>query len=230
MTLAELARLESQGPGLRDVFGYIDNVGNGAYAVTPNGMSGGEQGWGTTGLGLEVANTQANNGADGNQAQAPVTFKPDDVFRGAVTMRPQSPNGEGSGGWFFDVDGSKLPQTRFGDITRAAPVHQGHTDLYNPNVQYNDENYGQITDARNVNTQSWSDMVMPALLSAAMGGMGMLGAPALGTQLVGLARTLGNGGDITGGILGMLGQQFGLPSWATTLGRLAYDQFGDRKP
>src|SRR5690606_2898578 len=126
-----------------------------------------------------------------------------------------------------EVDGSKLPTTRFGDVTRTAPVN-AHTPLFNPALVYDDPQYGRITDARNVRPDKLNQMVGMMLPSLAMGGIGLLGAPALGTQLVGLARALGNGGNGLGNLIGILGGQFGLPSWATSLAQLGARQIGGR--
>ena len=232
LSSADLASLlrqrESQAPqGLQDIFGYIDNQGSPGFAVTPNGANGDNAGWGTSGLGLSYANTQANNGADGNQAQAPVTFKPPDQYAAGVTLSPNSPSGEGSGGYHFNVDPSKFPQTRFGNITNAAPVG-GHTPLIDPRYVYDDPNYGRITDARNVRPDKFNQMAQMALMSAALGGIGYLGAPALGTQLVNLARTFGNGGNGIGNLISIIGSQLGLPSWGTTLAQLAAGSLGNR--
>jgi len=207
---------------LQDIYGYIDNVGNNAFAITPNQMPGGEQGWGTTGLGLTQADTQANNGADGNMPQSPVNFAPPDLFRAGVSLSPNSSNNEGSGGYHFNVDGSKFPTTRFGDVTRTAPVGQG-VDLYRPDMVYDDPNYGRITDARNVKPDQLNAMAGPAIMAAATMGMGLLGAPAIGAQLVGLARGISEGGlrGGAGGLASILGSAFGLPSWATNIGRTA---------
>lgn len=215
-SLASLAKGD-----LRDVYGYIDNSGNTAYAFGPNAPQGDNPGWGTTGAGLAWAD-QSGQGADGNVPSPAVTFNPRDAFRDAVTLSPQSASGEGSGGYRFDVDGSKLPQTRFGDVTRTAPVDWS-TQMFNPRMTYDDPNYGQITFAPNVDARSISDYIGPALIAAATAGIGALGAPALATQLVSLARTLGNGGDGIGALLSIIGGQLGVPSEVTTLGRLAMD-------
>ncbi len=225
---ALLAQREAQAPqGLQDIFGYIDNQGTGSYAHTPNGANGDNAGLGSTGLGLSYADPQANNGADGNQAQAPVTFKPPSQYAAGVTLSPNSPNGEGSGGYHFNVDPSKFPQTRFGDVTNAAPVGS-NTPIFDRRYVYDDPNYGQITFAQNVKPDKFNAMVWPALISAAIGGMGYLGAPALGGQLVNLARTFGNGGNGVGNILGIIGSQLGLPSLGTTLAQLAAGALGNR--
>lgn len=230
MTLAELTRearrnmgLEAGDPsGMGDIYDYIDNSGNAAVAITPNGMSGGEQGWGSTGLGLTPANTQANNGGDGNAPQAGVTFNPREALQGIVSMIPNSANGEGSGGYQFRVDGSKAPQTRFGDVNITARVTDDDMgDVIDPRLVYDDPVYGRITHARNMDRRSISDMIGPLIVSGAMGGIGMLGAPSLATSLVGLGRAAGEGGDIWGRLLGMIGGQLGLPGWATSLGQLA---------
>lgn len=213
-SLAQLARSKS----LRDIYGYIDNVGNSVSAITPNEHAGDEAGWGTSGAGVSVAPNWGR--AEGDSASPRLLFQPDAAFADAVQLASNSANGEGSGGFRFLVDGGKLPQTRFGDVTRTAPV-DGSQRLINPNLVYDDPNYGRITDARNVDTRSISDLAGPLFISLATMGMGALGAPAIATQLVNLARTLGNGGDGLSQILAMIAGQAGVPSEITTLGQLA---------
>lgn len=209
---------------LRDIYDYIDNQGNAAFAITPNNMSGGEQGWGSTGPGLEFTDPQANNGADGNQRQDQYTFDPGELFRHGITLSSNAGHqGEGSGGFRYMVDGSKFPTTRFGDVTQTAPVDDG-TRLRNPNLRYNDENYGDITHHQNVRINPFNQYFMQALMTGAMGGISALGAPALATQLVSLGRTLGMGGDPTSILLRMVGGQLGLPGWTTQLASLALGQ------
>lgn len=209
---------------LRDVYGYIDNSGNTAYAFGPNEANGDNPGWGTTGGGLAWAD-QSGQGADGNVPASAVTFNPRDPFRGAVSLISNSANNEGSGGFRFDVDGSKLPQTRFGDVTRTAAVDDS-TRVFDPSMVYDDQNYGRITHGANVDARSWSDMVGPALVAAAMAGIGALGAPTWATSLVGGARGLAEGGARggAGAILGALGSLAGVPGWMTGIGRFALSQ------
>lgn len=217
--------VKSGPPPLAGIFGYIDNQGTGFVGGTPNQHDGGEAGLGTTALGVNYADPQANNGADGNMPQAPLTFKPPAQFAQGITMMPNSTNGEGSGGFRFDVDASKFPQTRFGDVTRSAPVN-AHSHLINPNLVYDDPNYGRITDARNIRPDQLNSMAWPALMSLAMAGMGSLGMPSFAGALVNGARGFGSG-NMGGGLsalLGAAGGAFGLPSWATSLGRLALAQ------
>jgi len=168
----------------------------------------------------------------------------DPRFAGVVRFASNAGHSnEGSGSWRAEVDGSKLPTTRFGDVTRTAPVN-AHTPLFNPALVYDDPQYGRITDARNVRPDKLNQMVGMMLPSLAMSGIGALAAPAaiaggglfggsfnpatLGTQLVGLARALGNGGNGLGNLIGILGGQFGLPSWATSLAQLGARQIGGR--
>ena len=230
--LAELLRKQEQAdPTLRDIYSYIDNMGSGAVNQGPNEHDGNEAGWGSTGLGMEFADTQANNGADGNAPQAPVVFKPPELFAPGITLGQNNQN-EGSSNYHYNVDPSKFPQTRYGDVTSTAPV-EWNTELYNPNNRYDDDNYGNITRASNVNTQSWSDMVFPAIM-AAFGGI--VGMPAIATQLVQLAAQFGNGGGLNwGSLASILAGQAGinLPPGTSTAINTIINQLqnnGGKKP
>lgn len=230
-TLGELARLRlksgeaGSGAPFADVYDYIDNSGNAAYAHAPNIQAGGEQSWGSTGPGMAYADPAANGGSDGNQAQAPVTFDPRDAYEGIIQLIANSANGEGSGGYSYRVDGQKLPTTRFGDVNATARVSDDDLDdVIDPRYVYEDPNFGRITHATNLDRTSISDMIFPAIMAAAMGGMGALAAPGLagiGFKLPGLAQAFSNGGTPWSSVLGMLGPQLGIPSWLTSLGGLA---------
>lgn len=203
---------------MRDAFDYVNNVGNSADAWTPNETSGGEAGMGST---SHVPWEAVTSGGGDNASQ---TLMPGiaDRYRSMVTARANGANGEGSGGYTFEFDDSKAPQTGYGGLNRTAPVN-AHTPLFNPQDVRYDPNYGLITDARNVRPDQVNSYASAALMSAAMMGMGALGMPALATGLVGAGRSFG-GGDTGGGIgslLGAVGGAFGLPSWATSGARLA---------
>lgn len=205
---------------LRDVFGYFDLGGQMREAEDPGMAHGGESGMGTTGIGLEWGDV--GNQAEGQNA-APVVFRaPNETLGRAVTWGQQGSDNEGGGRGSFNVDASLLPQTRFGDVTLTGAVDD-RTRLYDPSLVYDDPNYGRITDSRNIDTSSWSDYFGPVIMSAAMAGMGALGAPSLATGLVSAGRAVGEGGlrGGAGNILGVLGNVAGLPSWATNIGRLA---------
>lgn len=181
---------------LSDIFGYIDNQGSNSFAITPNQIPGGEQGWGSTGYGLNYSDPQANNGADGNVAQDPLTFNPRDAYRGIVNYVPNSPSGEGSGGGHFSVDDSKLPNTPFGSVLGVGPVGP-HSTLYNPDLVIDDPNYGRISPASNFKPDQVNTIAQQALMSAALAGFGGLLGPNMGwvTQLINGARSLGSGAD-----------------------------------
>lgn len=206
-------------PGSRDIYQYIDNQGTTFGIGTPNQTMGGD-----AGVGSSVTapwETVTSGGGDNATQQLVPTVDP--RFRDAVTLFQSNAGGEGSGGWQSNVDPSKLPQTRFGNVTLTAPV-SAHTPLANPNLVYDDPVYGRITDARNVRPDPINAMASAALMSAAMAGVGYLGAPTLATSLVNLARTFGNGGNGIGDIIGMVGDYFNLPSWGTSLAQLAGNQ------
>lgn len=203
---------------LRDVYGYFDLFGQMREASDPGTAHGGEAGMGSTGVGLEWADV---GGQAENQNAAPVTFRaPNETLANAVTWGQQY-GGDGSRG-AFNVDPTKLPETRFGSVLNTGMV-DAHTRLRDPSMVYDDPNYGRITDARNIDTSSISDYFGPAIMSAAMWGMGALGAPSLAMQGIGVARGLGEGGlrGGAGGIAGILGNLAGLPGWATSIGRMA---------
>lgn len=211
---------KSEAP-LAGIFGYIDNEGTAYSGWSPNQSNGSEAGMGSS---FTQPWQQVLQGG-GDNASFTLTPQADPRFAHAVSFLSNGANGEGSGGWASRVDGSKLPQTRFGDINRAAPVN-AHMALYDPRMQYFDENYGQITPSWNVKPDRLNTAVQAALMSAAMAGMGYLGMPSFAGALVNGARSLG-GGD-TGGVLGALGgiagSYFGMPSWMTSAGRLALSQ------
>lgn len=229
--LSELLRQREQAqasgqaePGLRDIYQYVSNQGAGSFFISPNEQNGGESGMGSS---ATVPWQTITHGA-GDNAWTEQMPGVDPRFAGVVRFASNAGHSnEGSGSWRAEVDGSKLPTTRFGDVTRTAPVN-AHTPLFNPALVYDDPQYGRITDARNVRPDKLNQMVGMMLPSLAMGGIGLLGAPALGTQLVGLARALGNGGNGLGNLIGILGGQFGLPSWATSLAQLGARQIGGR--
>lgn len=229
--LSELLRQREQAqasgqaePGLRDIYQYVSNQGAGSFFISPNEQNGGESGMGSS---ATVPWQTISHGA-GDNAWTEQMPGVDPRFAGVVRFASNAGHSnEGSGSWRAEVDGSKLPTTRFGDVTRTAPVN-AHTPLFNPALVYDDPQYGRITDARNVRPDKLNQMVGMMLPSLAMGGIGLLGAPTLGTQLVGLARALGNGGNGLGNLIGILGGQFGLPSWATSLAQLGARQIGGR--
>jgi len=220
---------------MRDVFQYIDNQGTGTFFSSPNEQSGGEAGMGSS----ATTPWQTITHGAGDNAWTEQVPGVDPKFADMVRFSSNAGHSnEGSGGWRAEVDGSKLPTTRFGDVTRTAPVN-AHTPLFNPALAYDDPQYGRITDARNVRPDKLNQMVGMMLPSLAMSGIGALAAPAaiaggglfggsfnpatLGIGAVNAARGFGSGGLSGGlsGILGALGSSFGLPSWATSAGRIA---------
>lgn len=232
-----LKAAQKAGAPLSDIYQYIDNQGSGAFAITPNDASGGEQGWGSTPL-VPWTTVTSGGGDNASTSQMPGV---DSRFRDVVSVLGNGSNGEGSGGFQFRVDGSKLPRTVFGDVTGTAPVN-AHSHLINPNLVIDDPNYGRITDARNVREDRLNTTVGMALPALATAGIGALAAPAalagaglfggafnpasLGIGLVNAARGFANGGlgGGLGGLLGAVGGGFGLPGWATSIGRVALAQ------
>lgn len=96
---------------------------------------------------------------------------------------------------------AKLPQTAFGGISRdISSLQQTGQQLYAPNVQYNDKNYGQITPSANVmeghsTFDQIGNMVPSAIMAAAAAATlnpGILGAGFAGGGLGGLGGQLFN--------------------------------------
>lgn len=234
MKLGALAK-QAQAAPLRDVYGYFDLFGQMREASDPGTAHGGEAGMGSTGVGLEWADV---GGQAENQNAAPVTFTaPNETLANAVTWGQQY-SGDGSRG-AFNVDPTKLPQTQFGSVLNTGAV-DANTRLYNPNMVYDDPNYGRITDARNIDTRSISDLFGPIMVGLAASGIGSLAsagigaAGAAGSAIPGYAVNgvqLGRGVLSGNGIdwnrlLSMIAPQLGIPSWGTTLGRLAIGALG----
>jgi len=149
---------------------------------------------------------------------------------GGVASFGASPYSEGSpgSGQHLSVDTGKLPQTRYGDISRTAAVDKG-TKLRDPSMVYDDPVYGKITPLMNVTSdQEW---LGPALMAAASMGMGSLMAPAVGAvaansfnvgraglAAVNAARSLG-GGDYLGAAGSLLGVVPGVSPTVASLAR-----------
>lgn len=126
-----------------------------------------------------------------------------------------SPYSEGSpgSGMHLSIDGSKLPQTRYGDISRAAAVDEG-TDLRNPNAAYDDPVYGRIAPLMNIKGNDELPAIVQAIMAAMTAGIGGLAAATggaaagqaarLGLGTVNAARSLGSGNPL-GAAMGMLG-------------------------
>lgn len=204
---------------LRDLYSYIYAGNN----VGANGVGGDAQGTGTNAPGLTwfQDSSSTENGSSGSGYQ----FNPDPMFQQGVSFVERSPGGGAqSGGNSFSVDPSKFPRTRFGDVTRTAPVEDG-TSLINPRLVYDDPNYGRITLAANLKPNAgdrFNNAFSSAAMAAAMAGMGGLGMPTLANSAMGLARGLGSGQGLNfGTILGALGSAAGLPPAASMAMRMA---------
>lgn len=214
-TLANLAKAST--PSLRDIYGYF---GPNFLGGDPT-MAGDNAGNGTSALGLHWQEQAGGTENGGNGAQ--LVFDAPEIFNGAVTYggKSGSPN-NGGGENRFEIDSSKLPQTRFGGVSGTAAV-DSNTRLKFPNLRYDDPNYGTITPIWNVDTRDrLNDFVALAAPAAAMAGIGALGMPSMAGSFVNLARGLGSGHGVNlGAIVGMLGNMVGLPAPMTTLARLA---------
>lgn len=201
-------------PAYRDIYGYF---GPNFLGGDPS-QAGNNAGSGTSALGLHWVEQPGGTENGGNGAQ--LVFDAPEIFGGAVSYGGKGPNGAGENR--FEIDAAKLPQTRFGGVTRTAAVDDS-SRLFNPRLQYDDPNYGRITPIWNLDTRNaLNDFVALAAPAAAMAGIGALGMPALAGQVVGLARGLGSGQGLNiGSLAGMLGGALGLPTWATSIGRTA---------
>lgn len=123
------------------------------------------------------------------------------------------------------IDFSRLPRTRFGSVENTVPIGP-NMRLNNPDLVYDDPNYGRITVRGN--QRSRSPYLGPALMALVSMGMGPLIGAAGGAGAASTARTamaalrglqgLGEG-NWTGALTGAAGA-FGVPSWATSLARL----------
>ena len=176
----------------------------------------------------------------------------DKLPAGAATFgaSPYSEPGASPGsGQHLAIDGSKLPQTLFGDISRTAAVDQG-TDLQNSALAYDDPNYGRIAPLMNIKGNDELPAIVQAIMAALTAGMGAIAAPAAaaagagagagggltasqGFQAVNAARALGSGKSPWGSLASLAGGAFGVdPSLiqgargAMTLAELARQRGG----
>lgn len=208
-------------PSLRDLYQYIEGQANVAPGMLA-GMEGGGAGGGSYAEGLSW--TPQNTGADGNMQEQQISFTPDPMFAEGVRYNPGTSEGGANG---FFVDGTKFPQTRFGDVTRTMRVTQDMKpgEFYDPRLVYNDPNYGPITSAANIKPDQLNTVAPQVIMAALMAGMGGLGMPSWAMSGTSLARGLGSGQGLNLGTLaGMAGGALGLPGWATSIGRLALAQ------
>lgn len=204
---------------LRDLYQYIQAGEN----VGANAVGGDAQGTGTNAPGLTWF--QGSSSTEGGQSGSGYQFNPDPMFAQGVSFVERTPGGGAqSGGNRFEVDPSKFPRTRFGDVTRTAPVEEG-TSLFNPRLVYDDPHYGRITSQANIKPDSadrFNSAFSAAALAGMMAGMGGLGMPSWATSGVNLARGVGSGQGLNvGTILGALGSAAGLPPAASMAMRMA---------
>ena len=140
-----------------------------------------------------------------------------------------SPYSEGSGR-HLSIDGSKLPQTRFGDISRTAAVDEG-TDLQNPNLVYDDPVYGRIAPLMNIKGNDELGVIVQAIMSAMTAGMAALPGAAMGIQGVNAARSIGSGGNPLSSLASLAGGAFGIdPNIMRAIrGALSLSQLGQAR-
>lgn len=96
-------------------------------------------------------------------------------------------------------DQSKLPGNKFGDFLNMKPIYTDHNELYDPKLQYKDENWGQITHTRNVKKPTdplWTKVapLVPGIV--APWAAGLLAASGVGAA--GLASSV-TGSGLAGG-------------------------------
>lgn len=124
------------------------------------------------------------------------------IDAGVLTKDEISPARTGSGengvydlpaSYRYGIDPTKVPTTKYGDITTVRPASFGDFKLRDPSFQYNDPNYGAITPIQNTidpsKQRDWVDMIGPIFagsLVAAAGApwflqAGLSGAKALGS-------------------------------------------------
>jgi hypothetical protein len=156
------------------------------------------------------------------------------------------------GSWVANVDMSKLPRpvtaagktsaqsparvaelqragidpTGFFDTNNIASTSVAKNGLRNPNLVWQDPVYGQLTDTRNIKQESpgWLDMLGPMAVmgvGALLGGLPALAGASMVQAGTGAAQGFSSGNPL-GGILSLAGPVAGVPSYLTSLLRMAY--------
>ena len=238
----------------RDIYnytGYDTGSGGPQYQGDPEKM-----GYGTwiandiSGNPMNIATTykDVGSGSEGGYIQVPDTpdmsnapgFADNGKMNGIVSLIDNSKlynqDGSGNNPYTYDVDYSKLPQTKFGPVTNTWAV-TNMNDVENPDLVYDDPNYGKITAKSNMKQTGWDkfNTVAPGLImSGATMGLGALGFPAFamaGVNSLRGASESGNWGQalantglsLAGNLMGGVG--LGLPPEITnalTIGQKIY--------
>lgn len=163
------------------------------------------------------------------------------INSGAITTEQaqQAQSGINESGTFntpasysYNVDWSKLPTTQYGNVSLVRPVGQMGFKLRNPNLQYNDPNYGLITPTTNTidpsSQRNFYDMIGPLAMTLVLGGAGLAAAGGVGAGAAPLAGGLGPGaaGEVMGGVPIGSGMATSMP-WYAKLG-MQLAQMGTR--
>jgi hypothetical protein len=144
------------------------------------------------------------------------------------SMNRRPLNGE-SAGWDTALDDTKLPQTRFGGVNRVMPV-DSRTRMNNSDMQYEDENYGQITHQMNYNSGNdvWKNIPM---MLATMGFGQLPGMAAWALPSIRGVQGIAQGQSPLGFLANMGMSQLGLPPWAKLpMGMLLQQLRGGQQP
>ncbi len=123
------------------------------------------------------------------------------IDAGILTQQEISPartiSGEGgiqevAPDYFYSADPTRLPKTKYGDVTEVRPSQFGDFKLKNENIKYDDPNYGSITPTLNTidpssqkNIYDLIGPIMAAVLTAGAGAPWWLAAGLSGAKFLG---------------------------------------------
>jgi len=213
------------GSSLRNIYDFME-LGHGNSIINnadPGRAHGGEAGMGSS------AEQWLDWDDEGN-----VEFNVPEALAGVIERNPGEANGETPRA-SFNIDWDQLPDTRYGDVWRTWGINE-NTRLNNPDLWYEDDNYGRITDDRNVHIDRSLDFIPNMLTQLAMAGMGMGGLlgpmGGVGSSLVNAGRGAINQDWLGafGSLLGPLGSMADIPGWVTTLARQGINLVNPYKP
>lgn len=95
---------------------------------------------------------------------------------------------------FYNLDTKRVPTTKYGDVSLVRPSDFGDFKLKNPNLKYDDPNYGSITPTTNTIDPSKQrdiyDLIGPIYAALITAGAG---APWFMTAGLGAAKAIGSG-------------------------------------
>jgi hypothetical protein len=110
----------------------------------------------------------------------------------------------------LDFDITKMPTPKHSDVLNLRPANYGSKGLHNDKYQWADENYGQVTESKNIKREVSGIEKYAPLIAAAIS----MGGPALGAALAGAG--IGGAAGLTAGVTGsgLTGvNAFNLPNW-----------------